>query len=55
MAVREINIGDLVARKSYNCDILFKVIEKINQSGRGTVYILKGVNMRIMAMPRRGP
>jgi spore coat assembly protein len=49
MAVREINIGDLVARKSYNCDILFKVIEKINQSGRGTVYILKGVNMRIMA------
>ncbi|MDD3297428.1 MAG: sporulation peptidase YabG [Firmicutes bacterium] len=48
MAVRKINIGDLVARKSYNCDILFKVTEIINQSGRGTVYILKGVNMRIM-------
>ena len=45
----EIKIGDLVARKSYKCDILFKVMEIVNQSGRGTVYILKGVNMRIIA------
>ncbi len=44
----EIKIGDLVARKSYNRDILFKVVEIINQSGRERVYILKGVNMRIM-------
>ncbi len=43
-----IKIGDLVARKSYNCDILFKVTEIINQSGKERVYILKGVNMRIM-------
>ena len=44
----EIKIGDLVARKSYKCDILFKVVDIINQSGKETVYILKGVNMRIL-------
>jgi len=46
--VKEIKIGDLVARKSYNCDTLFKVVEIINQSSKERVYILKGVNMRIM-------
>jgi spore coat assembly protein len=49
MGVSEIKIGDLVARKSYNCDVLFKVTDIINQSGRGKVYIIKGVNMRILA------
>lgn len=44
-----INIGDLVARKSYNCDVLFKVVEIIDHSGRERVFILKGVNLRILA------
>jgi spore coat assembly protein len=45
----EIKIGDLVARKSYGLDILFKVVEIISQPGRDKVYIIKGVHMRVMA------
>lgn len=45
----EIRIGDLVARKSYDFDILFRVVEIIDHSGKERVYILKGVHMRVMA------
>ncbi len=44
-----IRIGDLVARKSYDCDILFKVVEVIDHSAKERVFILKGVNLRILA------
>ena len=37
------NIGDLVTRKSYNHDLVFKIIDKENE------YILKGVNVRLFA------
>lgn len=37
-------IGDMVTRKSYNNDIVFKV-ENINDD----IYILKGLNVRLMA------
>lgn len=47
--MEKINAGDLVARKSYNYDVLFKVKERLNQPHGGSVCILKGVNMRIVA------
>lgn len=41
-------IGDLVSRKSYNNDILFRVvgIEDVNNE---PIYILKGVKYRLQA------
>lgn len=42
-------IGDLVARKSYGFDILFKIVEIIDHSGKERAYILKGVHMRVLA------
>lgn len=44
----DIKVGDLVGRKSYNCDIVFRVHEIIKQSDR-IVVILKGMNLRIIA------
>ncbi|MEG0641610.1 MAG: sporulation peptidase YabG, partial [Clostridium sp.] len=42
-------IGDIVARKSYDKDIIFKVIDiKIKENGQ-IDYILKGTNFRIIA------
>lgn len=42
------NIGDTVVRKSYGKDITFKIIDlKITDSG--TVYTLKGINLRVIA------
>ena len=38
------NIGDLVTRKSYDNDIVFKIID-INEG----IYILKGVVVRLFA------
>ena len=38
------NIGDLVTRKSYNNDMVFK-IKKINNN----IAILEGVNLRLVA------
>ena len=38
------NIGDVVTRKSYNNDIVFKIEDIIDD-----VYILKGINVRLMA------
>jgi spore coat assembly protein len=42
------NIGDTVVRKSYGKDITFKIID-IKDSDKGTVYTLKGINLRVIA------
>lgn len=41
-------IGDLVVRKSYGKDITFRVID-IKEDEFGKVYILKGINLRLIA------
>lgn len=41
-------IGDIVVRKSYDKDITFKIIDIKEVDGR-TIYILKGISMRIIA------
>ncbi|MDD6795502.1 MAG: sporulation peptidase YabG [Clostridiaceae bacterium] len=41
-------IGDLVVRKSYDKDITFKIID-IKEKGNKKIYILKGINIRIIA------
>lgn len=42
------NIGDIVVRKSYGKDITFKIID-IKETENGDVYVLKGINLRLMA------
>ena len=42
------DIGDVVVRKSYDKDVTFKVIDIKEENGK-TVYILKGINIRIIA------
>lgn len=44
----DIKVGDLVGRKSYNCDIVFRVHDIKKQNDK-TVIILKGMNLRIIA------
>lgn len=41
-------IGDTVVRKSYGKDITFRIID-ITENERGTVYIMKGINLRLIA------
>ena len=41
-------IGDIVVRKSYDKDITFKIIDVKKENGN-TIYILKGINIRIIA------
>ena len=41
-------VGDLVVRKSYGKDITFKIIDIKNANGK-YLYVLKGINMRIIA------
>ncbi|MCX7843302.1 MAG: hypothetical protein N2489_09560 [Clostridia bacterium] len=41
-------IGDIVARKSYGCDILFKVTE-MRRVGEENIAVLKGIDYRIEA------
>ncbi|MBC8061713.1 MAG: sporulation peptidase YabG [Clostridiaceae bacterium] len=41
-------IGDIVARKSYNKDIAFKILD-LQETEKGIIYVLKGVNLRILA------
>lgn len=41
-------IGDIVVRKSYGMDISFRIID-INKTENGDIYILKGINIRIVA------
>lgn len=43
-----INIGDIVARKSYGLDILFKVVDK-KEFDNNTTFILKGICYRLEA------
>lgn len=44
-----IKVGDIVARKSYSFDILFKVYDiAVNKDGSRTIY-LKGLNYRLVA------
>ncbi len=45
----KLKIGDIVARKSYNHDILFKVIEINEGLNSEKTAILKGVDLRILA------
>lgn len=42
-------IGDIVVRKSYKKDIAFKIIELKEDKDGNTLYILKGMNLRIIA------
>lgn len=47
--MKEIKPGDVVGRKSYNCDVFFKVIDLfINDSGRNCAR-LKGLHLRLWA------
>ncbi|QGU94108.1 sporulation peptidase YabG [Clostridium bovifaecis] len=41
-------IGDIVVRRSYGKDITFKIID-IKNSDYGVLYVLKGINLRIIA------
>ena len=41
-------VGDIVARKSYNKDIVFKITDIIDEDGK-KIAILKGVAFRIIA------
>ncbi|MBC8062442.1 MAG: sporulation peptidase YabG [Clostridiaceae bacterium] len=41
-------VGDVVVRKSYNKDITFKIVD-LQETENGNVYILKGINLRILA------
>ena len=41
-------IGDVVVRKSYNKDVTFKIVDIKEVDGK-KVYILKGINIRIVA------
>ncbi|WP_010235324.1 sporulation peptidase YabG [Clostridium arbusti] len=41
-------IGDIVVRKSYDKDITFKIID-IKDTDKGIIYVLNGVNLRIVA------
>jgi spore coat assemly protein len=43
-----LKIGDIVARKSYSCDILFKVVD-ICPKGNENIVNLKGICYRIQA------
>ena len=46
--MQNINIGDVVTRKSYGSDILFKVVDK-KEVDSTTNYILKGICYRLEA------
>ena len=48
IVMQTINIGDIVARKSYGSDILFKVVAKEEIENK-TNYILKGICYRLEA------
>jgi spore coat assemly protein len=44
----ELKIGDIVARKSYGCDVFFKVVE-IKSEGGENIITIKGISYRIEA------
>ncbi len=41
-------VGDIVVRKSYGKDITFKIVD-IKDSESETIFVLKGINLRILA------
>jgi len=43
-----VNIGDIVVRKSYGRDVLFKIIDE-KYTNEGVLYTIKGVNLRVIA------
>lgn len=45
----QFKVGDIVARKSYNGDIYFKVIDMIKNSDGSTSAVLKGLDVRLEA------
>ena len=47
--MEKIKKGDIVARKSYGCDILFFVDKIIFNSDRTAIAILKGITVRVIA------
>ena len=47
--MEKIKKGDIVARKSHNCDILFSVENIVKSSNRIQIAILKGITIRIVA------
>jgi hypothetical protein len=46
--MNQYKIGDIVSRKSYNNDILFKIVD-IKQDKAGNSIILKGIDYRLVA------
>ena len=44
----DIKVGDIVARKSYDSDIFFRVA-KIEERNNVKVFIIKGISYRIQA------
>ncbi len=44
----KLKIGDIVARKSYGCDVFFKVAD-IRNNGKEDIVTLKGISYRIEA------
>ncbi len=46
--MKKIQVGDIVARKSYGQDVFFRVTE-IKSSNKGNVMVLRGVSERIQA------
>jgi spore coat assembly protein len=44
----KLKIGDIVSRKSYNSDILFKVVDIKNEGGKETI-VLRGICYRLEA------
>jgi spore coat assembly protein len=46
--MEKFNVGDLVVRKSYGCDILFKIVDIICKNN-GRIAVLKGVEYRLQA------
>lgn len=47
--MEELNVGDIVVRKSYGGDIYFKIVQIVRKQDGQTLYMLKGTNMRILA------
>lgn len=46
-------IGDIVARKSYGADVIFRITD-IEKEGKQIKYIMKGINYRIIADANEG-
>ena len=44
----DLKIGDIVARKSYGCDVFFKIVD-IKSNENGNILTLKGISYRIEA------